>query len=145
MQPPNVLWSLTLINNNDWWNTIIILHSAIPFLESKIIRKWYFWQTASKLKNETQTTWRTNESKQLLHNKSPRQGKLFPILKLSDNQSLLNATVSFYDFLFTRKWNIFREFEDLCKLFVREIKRKICVGNWANKRFVTEWHETILD
>lgn len=80
----------------------------------------------------------SNESKQLLCNKSPLcEGKLFSILKLSDNQSLLNATSFVLRLLahFESEASSIRVSKIYANCLQREIKRKICVGNWANKQF----------
>jgi hypothetical protein len=133
--------SLNAIINQHHWLMNYKNHCAFcdfPFFESnnffdKRLRCWRM--------KEKQAAWWSNESKskQLLCNKSHCEGKLFPILKLSDNQSLLNATVSFYDFLLESKvWRV-RRFMQIC--VVKDINHKICVGNWANKQFVTQWHK----
>lgn len=59
-------------------------------------------------------------AEQLLCNKSRNEEENQFQWKLSDNQSLLTATVSLYDFGFVHAFvevKHFEEIEDLCKLF----------------------------
>lgn len=83
---------------------------------------------------------------QLLYNKSSRDGKLFPLEV--KRQSIIIKRDSFVLRLFSDakvESKTIRVIGDLCKLLVSEIKRKICVSNWANKQFVTERHAAELD
>lgn len=95
--------------------------------------KWLELQRSSR----AAAAYRSNVPEQLPNNKSLLTEENRFQRKPSDYQSLLKATVSLYDvFVGLRKCaSVFRDVEDLCKLFASEIKRKIWAGNWANRRF----------
>lgn len=120
--------------------------NSSAFWRVTISPKWNFFLLHTTLARSEQHAEAMALREQLLYNKSPQDGKLFPLEV--KRQSIIIKRDSFILRLFSAakvESKAIRVIEDLCKLLVSEIKRQICVGNWANKQFVTERHAAELD